>query len=213
VPERFARDGWESLGVVASGDALSTLTGAADAGLDGAVRRARYPSREAAARVVYKWPLPVAGPFLPWIARTLGAALAVRTGADLMRCVGLALVVKAPRQTFVAAWHRDVDVWPTRERRGLTLWLGLDDVDAECGGLRYLPGSHLGGDVPNIEGDPAMPRTTAGEALVHHAALWHTTGPNRTERWRRAVVASIVPADSARASGEWDPRREPVFGG
>jgi ectoine hydroxylase-related dioxygenase (phytanoyl-CoA dioxygenase family) len=77
-----------------------------------------------------------------------------------------------------------------------TLWM-LDDVTAENGALRVIPGSHRAGRLPADElDDPAAPHprqqiltARAGDVLVLDAHLWHGGLANHTARHRRALHA------------------------
>lgn len=202
--------GWRSLGRLLDGDALAAARAEAERVVDAGVRAARYPSRDAALRVVQKWPLAWDGPLGALVRRPdVAAALRAAVGVLALRGVGLSLITKPAGASLVVPWHRDQEVWPTDDRRGVTLWLGLDDADPAAGGLRYLPGSHLAESLPVDGPDPVAPATVAGEALVHHGRLWHTTGPNRSAHPRRALVAAVVPADAPARDGPWNPAVHP----
>lgn len=77
-----------------------------------------------------------------------------------------------------------------------TLWM-LDDVTAENGALRAIPGSHRAGRLPgDALADPLAPHpgqviltARAGDVLVLDAHLWHGGLANRTDRHRRALHA------------------------
>lgn len=124
-------------------------------------------------------------------------------------CFGLTFVVKPPHHGLPVLWHQDGFPW--RERWGIhdavTLWVAIDAVDPERGGLMFIPGSHRLGlyplrpntESPNVFGwesppelvDEAEVETVAlapGDASVHHPALVHASGPNRSPH-RRAVLA------------------------
>jgi ectoine hydroxylase-related dioxygenase (phytanoyl-CoA dioxygenase family) len=75
-----------------------------------------------------------------------------------------------------------------------TLWM-LDDVTAENGALRVIPGSHRAGRLPGEAlADPSAPHpeqviltARAGDVLVVDAHLWHGGLANHTDRPRRAL--------------------------
>jgi phytanoyl-CoA hydroxylase len=86
----------------------------------------------------------------------------------------------------------------------ITLWLALDPVDGENGGVSYVPGSHLGGLLPHVPTgvlgfsrgleDPSLARAAQvqvaapGDLLVHHGLCIHGAGANTsTDRQRRAL--------------------------
>jgi phytanoyl-CoA hydroxylase len=82
----------------------------------------------------------------------------------------------------------------------LTAWIALDDADEENGALRYRPGTHRNGVVPHtnrdeqwtITGEHAGPAEEViaaakmGTVVFHHGATMHSSGPNVSQRQRRA---------------------------
>ena len=42
-------------------------------------------------------------------------------------------------------WHHDLPYWPIRGRQVVTIWLALDRIVKENGGLEFIRGSHLWG--------------------------------------------------------------------
>ena len=103
-------------------------------------------------------------------------------------------------------------------------WLALDDVDETMGCMEFVPGEHrkpmprhriASGD-PEEEGrllttdDPALAYdlaaavrcpVPAGSATVHDYAAPHRTGPNTSDRHRRAFIFSFVNQDAFDALG------------
>jgi ectoine hydroxylase-related dioxygenase (phytanoyl-CoA dioxygenase family) len=83
-----------------------------------------------------------------------------------------------------------------------TLWM-LDDITAENGALRVIPGSHRAGRLPaEALADPTAPHPDeriltgrAGDVLVLDAHLWHGGLANRTSNPRRALHAYYCRAD------------------
>jgi ectoine hydroxylase-related dioxygenase (phytanoyl-CoA dioxygenase family) len=54
--------------------------------------------------------------------------------------------IKEPRTTSTVGWHQDAYYWPMAPQgRTVTVWLAFDDVDAENGAMKIIPGSHLSG--------------------------------------------------------------------
>lgn len=89
----------------------------------------------------------------------------------------------------------------------VTLWLALDDVDEENGGVCYVAGSHRAGLLPHVPtgvlgfsrgivagealaaaGEPVVQCAAPGDLLVHHGLTIHSAGANRSaDRPRRAL--------------------------
>lgn len=137
----------------------------------------------------------------------VGLAAAVLDGPVL--AFGLSYLVKPPRSGLPALWHQDGHPWA--EQLGITeavtVWVALDESTVDSGCLWVVPGSHRGGarplvpcdDPPNVFGWISPPELVdevsarpvelaPGDVSVHHPALVHRSGPNRSDR-RRAALA------------------------
>ncbi len=68
----------------------------------------------------------------------------------------------------------------------------LDDVTAENGGTRFMPGSHrytCRADVPQDIADRMVPfEASAGSIVAMEGRVWHTSGVNQTEAEERALL-------------------------
>ena len=125
---------------------------------------------------------------------------------------------KEPRSGGELKWHQDWPYWPLAQPNAVTAWIALDDTDAANGAMSVAVGSHLTGErlpvafgtgtpyhrdrrpatVGLIE-DPvelgletAVIKLKAGEASFHSSLVWHGSGPNASDRPRRAVVIRYV---------------------
>ena len=49
---------------------------------------------------------------------------------------------KMPRDGKAVAWHQDASYWPLTPSKAVTVWLAIDDADAENACMRFIPGSH-----------------------------------------------------------------------
>jgi Phytanoyl-CoA dioxygenase (PhyH) len=111
-------------------------------------------------------------------------------------------------------WHQDYPYWPLSAPAAATAWIALDKVTLENGAMKIALGSHLTGErLPGAFGtgetyledkrpptvrpieDPealgielAIDELEAGEVSLHHPLTWHASGPNTTDRPRRAFV-------------------------
>lgn len=126
-------------------------------------------------------------------------------GPDII-LISTGFFVKQPSATdqFVA-WHQDTMYWGLEPPFAATMWLAIDDADAENGCMRVIPGSHRLGLLPhrtsrqagnllgeNQEIDSALFDESsavnfclkAGTASVHHGELIHGSNPNRSTRRR-----------------------------
>lgn len=208
----WERDGFVSLGRLVEERGLAELRAEAEALVDRAVARARYPSREQATRIVQQWPIEGSA-WAPWehaLAPCLGVLRAALGGPG--RRMTASIIAKPPHHGLTVPWHQDADSREAEGLAGITLWLALDDVGPDSGGVRYIPGSHTSGRSPPLDHpDAVTPHLAAGEALLHHAAVWHETRANRSDRWRRGLVVSWAPAARPTRGGRpWDERRFPL---
>lgn len=119
---------------------------------------------------------------------------------------------KPARHPGVVPWHQDYSYWTRTGPPGhLTLFLSLDDMGPENGGLEYVPGSHewgllpaqeFGGDMDALKASlteeqaanfaPVPLRLRAGQAAIHHSHLIHGSRGNPSDRPRRAVVLNYM---------------------
>ena len=56
---------------------------------------------------------------------------------------GSALFRKTAHGGKATPWHQDGQYWPIRPLATCTVWIAFDEVSAENGCMRYVPGSHL----------------------------------------------------------------------
>ncbi len=212
--------GWTGLGCIAAPETVESLRTAFEVLLDEDVARARYPSRAACLAVCQRWPNawrrhPA---FRLWLDDVVRDGVpAMLLGSLSPRLLYLDVIVKQPGSTLHVPWHQDLPHWaispdPTRvSPAGVLIWLALDDVDPASGGLRYLRGG-LSDASPTAEHIDVVPAMRAGEALAHDPRAWHASGPNRTDRWRRACLAAFADASLPRKDGlPWDEAANPAY--
>lgn len=131
--------------------------------------------------------------------------------------------VKPPASdgTRESVWHQDFPYNPIDRRGMLTIWIALEDVPADAGALRFVPGSHRLGplgrhdlvsreyevsdllreDDLELVGEPVTVPLSAGEATVHDALTLHGAGPNLSDRPRRAWTVVYLPASTRYTGG------------
>ncbi|GAB3328117.1 phytanoyl-CoA dioxygenase family protein [Larkinella ripae] len=113
---------------------------------------------------------------------------------------------KPPRIGKPTPPHQDNYYFMLKPAEAVTMWLALEDVDAENGCVRYVTGSHQHGVRPHgrtqtlgfsqgitdfgTDDDqaqaiafPARP----GDLLIHHSMTIHWAEANRSERTRKAI--------------------------
>ena len=118
-------------------------------------------------------------------------------------------VYKNGKQRFPTPWHMDKQYWANR-RPKLSVWIPLDDVSAENGTLKVLPGSHLrewqevssSGEDANgefrsridtsdiREEDVVLCEIPRGSFVVFSDALLHASTPNDSGQDRYAIIST-----------------------
>jgi hypothetical protein len=136
-------------------------------------------------------------------------------GKDVMLW-GSQLFCKPARTGLKVPWHQDGHFWPIRPLATCTLWLAIDDVDAENSAMLYIPGSHADerlfphADQPSEESalnaemlpdDVDLDRVEtddlpAGAFSLHDVYLVHGSKPNRSNRRRAGFVIRYMPTSS-----------------
>lgn len=119
------------------------------------------------------------------------------------------LVAKPPRARTELPWHQDDGYAPTDPPGYLTCWLALDDADEENGCIWVIPGSHRHGifrhrragpyfrsgiEAYGHEEDAVPALVRKGEALLFSSLTLHRSGPNRSDRGRRAWIVQYCSA-------------------
>lgn len=124
--------------------------------------------------------------------------------------------------TFITKWpgpdggfapHQDPSLVDERRFRGVTVWIPLEDTDADNGALHVVPGSHrlstqlrrsdvdrspfVGLDDVVVSQLGRVVPTTAGEALVFDNRLIHYSLPNRSDRPRVVLSLGVRPREGA----------------
>lgn len=121
-------------------------------------------------------------------------------------------VSKPPQARTELPWHQDNGYTPLVPEEYITCWLALDEAEVENGCLWVIPGSHrqgtlehrngagpfrVGHDGPDTDGVPVP--VTRGSVLVFSSLLLHRSGPNVTDRQRRAWIIQYCSAAAASA--------------
>jgi hypothetical protein len=118
------------------------------------------------------------------------------------------MIRKPPKIGEPLPWHQDEAYWdPSLVYRAMGSWLPLDDATVENGCMSFIPGSHANEVLPHrhVNDDPAVHAlftepdpldiaravavpVPAGGAVFHHSRTLHSSGPNVTDRVRRAYA-------------------------
>lgn len=121
-------------------------------------------------------------------------------------------VAKPPHAHTELPWHQDNGYTPLVPEEYVTCWLALDDATIDNGCIWVIPGSHRFGTRPHHggagpfrvghDGTPedgiAVP-VSRGDVLVFSSLVMHRSGPNTTDRHRRAWIIQYCPAHASSA--------------
>ena len=117
-------------------------------------------------------------------------------------------VVKAAEQGIRFSWHQDGGYLGFPHRPYVTVWAAVDDMTIENGTASVMPWSTIGirslvehirdettgdkvGYFGSERGVPAI--VPAGSLVVFSSLTFHCSGPNTTDRMRRAYVTQYSP--------------------
>lgn len=131
-------------------------------------------------------------------------------------------ISKPPYAGKPVLWHQDAAYWNLEPMNVVTLWLAVDDSDAENGCLRVVPGSHrreieqmrdrpdiesvLGSEVAvEVQEHEAYDMVLrAGDVEVHHPNIIHGSNANLSPRRRCGLTIRYIPT-STRITGDEQP--------
>ena len=111
-------------------------------------------------------------------------------------------------------WHQDCSYWPLTPTKAVTVWLAIDDADAENGCMETYLGSHTHGLIdfeasdaadgnvldqsvkePQQYGRHQLTPLRAGQVSIHSDLLVHGSSPNDSNRRRCGLTLRYCPAD------------------
>ncbi len=145
-------------------------------------------------------------------------------GPDIV-CWMTELIVKEAHSAKVLTMHQDLTYWGLDGADGLvTAWLALTEAHPANGGMQFVRGSHLAGQVAHrdtfgrnnllsrgqeitVDYDPADVCDVVlrpGELSLHHGLMFHGSGPNTTDDRRVGLVFRFVAPSVAQRVGAAD---------
>lgn len=146
------------------------------------------------------------------------------------------MLVKEPGTGTPTSWHQDGPSWPIHSSHALSIWMALDPVTRQTGGLKYARGSHNGPrysqyvnvvrhgqkagasdlpdcpdfDNPESGGEVLCWDLEPGDCVVHNMWTAHATGGNLDPAIRRRAHTTRWTGDQARYSTRPVPLRTPI---
>ena len=135
-------------------------------------------------------------------------------------CWATAILSKKPRDPKRVPWHQDASFWSLTPARTVTVWLAIDDADADNSAMRFIPGTHDGGALPiaktdgasvfHIEtanadamGEPFTNALKAGQMSLHADMLIHGSQPNVSDRRRCGLTLRYCPPEVRITDADW----------
>jgi ectoine hydroxylase-related dioxygenase (phytanoyl-CoA dioxygenase family) len=206
--ERFRTDGWFLVDDVFTGPECDEIVGH----VEQAALELSLGDREAGP-LTYRPMMHLTSPALTAVAcDPRWAAIVLPLLGPDVRLYWEQAVAKPPQARTELPWHQDNGYTPLIPEEYVTCWLALDDADEGNGCLAVLPGSHRagtqrhhdGGSGPfrvGYDGDEAGVAVPVrrGSVLVFSSLLMHRSGPNTTDRPRRAWILQYCPAHARSA--------------
>ena len=140
-------------------------------------------------------------------------------GPDVI-CWASAILSKKPHDPKRVPWHQDARFWSLSPARTVTVWLAIDDADEENSAMRFIPGSHDKGALPesardegsvfhkgtaNAEalGEPFTNALKAGQVSLHADMLVHGSLANTSDRRRCGLTLRYCPPEVRITDPDW----------
>ncbi|WP_411892679.1 phytanoyl-CoA dioxygenase family protein [Yoonia sp. SDW83-1] len=141
-------------------------------------------------------------------------------GPDVL-CWATAILSKKPQDPKAVPWHQDASFWALSPARTVTVWLAIDDADADNSAMRFIPGTHDRGALPvaategdtnvfhkgtthaEALGDPFNNCLGAGQMSMHADMLVHGSLANRSDRRRCGLTLRYCPPSVRITDDSW----------
>ena len=127
------------------------------------------------------------------------------------------MFIKLPGDGTSVGWHQDNNYWPSVHGTDVaTVWLALDDADAENAAMRIIPGSHRdyreletvpAGETemlkkkvlvaPEMEAQAVVMEMNAGSLSIHDSYILHGSLANESGRRRAGYTIRYCSTDTA----------------
>ncbi|MFO6465041.1 phytanoyl-CoA dioxygenase family protein [Jannaschia sp. KMU-145] len=149
-------------------------------------------------------------------------------GPDIL-CWASAILSKRPHDPKAVPWHQDASFWSLSPARTVTVWLAIDDADAENSAMRFIPGTHDRGalSVQATGGEAVFHKETAdadalgapfdnvlaaGQVSLHADMLVHGSQPNHSDRRRCGLTLRYCPPEVRITDTAWARGVEAILG-
>ncbi|MEM8630926.1 MAG: phytanoyl-CoA dioxygenase family protein [Pseudomonadota bacterium] len=135
-------------------------------------------------------------------------------------CWATAILSKEPRDPKRVPWHQDASFWKLDPARTVTVWLAIDDADENNSAMRFIPGTHSMGALPESErdgasvfhkgtadaetlGKPFTNTLKAGQISLHADMLVHGSLANASDRRRCGLTLRYCPPEVRITDPDW----------
>jgi len=135
-------------------------------------------------------------------------------------CWATAVLSKPAHDPRSVPWHQDAAFWHLSPARTVTVWLAIDDVDAENAAMQFIPASHNQGkmrvkaaeenavfhieaDLPRDLPPPVSNALSAGQISLHADMLVHGSQPNTSDRRRCGFTLRYCPPEVRIVDQNW----------
>lgn len=135
-------------------------------------------------------------------------------------CWATAILSKAPHDPKSVPWHQDASFWRLSPARTVTVWLAIDDADADNAAMQFIPKTHAMGalkvrsagadavfhiETDGVEalGTPVVNTLRAGQISLHADMLVHGSGPNHSQRRRCGLTLRYCPPEVEIVDPSW----------
>ena len=140
-------------------------------------------------------------------------------GPDVI-CWATAVLSKSAGDPKRVPWHQDASFWKLSPARTVTVWLAIDDADEANSAMRFIPGTHNKGALPESErgdgsvfhkgtanaeemGEPFTNALKAGQVSLHADMLVHGSLPNVSDRRRCGLTLRYCPPEVQITDPDW----------
>lgn len=148
---------------------------------------------------------------------------------DEVVCWGSHLFAKLPGDGKEVPFHQDAVYWPLTPSKTVTVWLAIDDADADNAAMQFVPRSHLAGPLEHeglaLDGTRVLGRRAtglerwpdrfvdelrAGQVSLHSDLLLHGSDANTSTRRRAGLTLRYAAAEVRLIEGYEDWRKSAV---
>ena len=140
-------------------------------------------------------------------------------GPDIL-CWATAILSKKPKDPKSVPWHQDASFWKLDPARTVTVWLAIDDADEANSAMRFIPGTHTMGALPESASDeksvfhkgtadaetlgkPFTNTLKAGQISLHADMLVHGSLANASDRRRCGLTLRYCPPEVRITDPDW----------